>query len=80
MKSKDFAALIGIGLLASLIGFILSSVLIKSPSLSDTIDTMHPIDKEFPDVHKSVYEEVFPAETIDTFSEIHASDTDGNSN
>ena len=80
MKSKDLAVLIGAGLMAALIGFALSSALIKSPPLSYPITTMEPIDERFPDAHEDVYEEVFPAKTIDTFSEIQAFDKDKEDN
>ena len=80
MKSKDLAILIVVGLFAALIGFGLSTVLVKSPPLSRSIDKMTPIDKNFPNAHKGKYNEVFPAKTIDTFSEIHANETDENDN
>ena len=80
MKSKDLAVLIGTGLAAVIVGFILSSILIKSPPLSRTVDTMGEIDRNFENAHEGVYEEVFPDETIDTFSEIRASETDDGEN
>ena len=77
MITKDLLVLVITGFLAAVAGFILSSIVIKSPPLSHKIDSMEIIEEDFLKVEE-VREKAFPKEAIDTFENIQAAPLDNN--